>query len=228
MKRYLWYVILPVLAFVMVYGFKGNVITVLGAEPRETCTLLEEDLPSGYETVIDGVTWKIVSFYMEQTDNNLDWYNVVEVITPQTTPSSTPSTEPSCGHGNVESRVIREATVTTDGIMEYYCRDCGDKLREEVIGNSAFNCFHEEMIEDIENAPEGGTVVIEGGDWHTLTRDTMEALAGRRDITVEITLSYEGDVYHYVIPAGTYIYTHEEYYGPLFLGHLYGMTKVEE
>ena len=132
-----------------------------------------------------------------------------------------------CNHSNVESRVITEASATTDGVIGWYCTNCGEKVGEEQTANSSFHFFLDGIKKDIESAETGSTVVIESKTWHTLTQETMLALAARRDINVEMTLRYNHEDYHYVIPAGTPIDTADKYYGPMYLGQLYGMTKVE-
>ena len=133
-----------------------------------------------------------------------------------------------CNHSNVESKVITEASATTDGVIGWYCTNCGEKVGEEQTANSSFHFFLDGIKKDIESAETGSTVVIESKTWHTLTQETMLALAARRDINVEMTLRYNHEDYHYVIPAGTPIDTADKYYGPMYLGQLYGMTKVEK
>ena len=103
-------------------------------------------------------------------------------------------------------------------------------VEEPVVINEKthYGFFSEKVTQDIMNVAQGGTLEIKSEVWHTLTQNVMLALAQRRDINVIITLRYNHEDYQYIIPAGTPIDTADKYYGPLYLGQLYGMTKLEK
>ena len=103
-------------------------------------------------------------------------------------------------------------------------------VEEPVVINEKthYGFFSEKVTQDIMNVAQGGTLEIKSEVWHTLPRSVMLALAERRDINVIITLRYNHEDYQYIIPAGTPIDTADKYYGPLYLGLLYGMTKLEK
>lgn len=103
-------------------------------------------------------------------------------------------------------------------------------VEEPVVINEKthYGFFSEKVTQDIMNVAQGGTLEIKSEVWHTLTQNVMLALAQRRDINVIITLRYNHEDYQYIIPAGTSIDTADKYYGPLYLGQLYGMTKLEK
>lgn len=103
-------------------------------------------------------------------------------------------------------------------------------VEEPVVINEKthYGFFSEKVTQDIMNVAQGGTLEIKSEVWHTLTQNVMLALAQRRDINVVITLRYNHEDYQYIIPAGTPIDTADKYYGPLYLGQLYGMTKLEK
>ena len=103
-------------------------------------------------------------------------------------------------------------------------------VEEPVVINEKthYGFFSEKVTQDIMNVAQGGTLEIKSEVWHTLTQNVMLALAQRRDINVIITLRYNHEDYQYIIPAGTPIDTAGKYYGPLYLGQLYGMTKLEK
>lgn len=134
--------------------------------------------------------------------------------------------EKSCSHGGKYSKVIKEPTETEDGIIGWFCEKCDEKLYEEYMSSYAY--FLKSIIEKINKAEVGSTVEISSKVWNSLSQDVMLAMAARRDINVVMTLRYQHEDYRYNIPAGTAIDTADKYYGPMYLGQLYGMTKLEK
>lgn len=132
----------------------------------------------------------------------------------------------SCSHGGKYSKVIKEPTETEDGIVGWFCEKCDEKLYEEYMSSYAY--FLKSTIEKINKAEPGSTVEINSKVWNSLSQDVMLAMAARRDINIVMTLRYQHEDYSYTIPAGTAIDTTDKYYGPMYLGQLYGMTKVEK
>ena len=132
----------------------------------------------------------------------------------------------SCSHGGVETKVIKEPTETEDGIIGYYCTECGGLLSTD--STSSYAYFLKCIIEKINKAEPGSTVEISSKIWNSLSQDVMLAMAARRDINVVMTFRYQHEDYQYNIPAGTAIDTADKYYGPMYLGQLYGMTKLEK
>lgn len=132
----------------------------------------------------------------------------------------------SCSHGGVETKVIKEPTETEDGIIGYYCTGCGGLLSTD--STSSYAYFLKSMIEKINKAEPRSTVEISSKIWNSLSQDVMLAMAARRDINVVMTFRYQHADYQYNIPAGTAIDTADKYYGPMYLGQLYGMTKLEK
>lgn len=132
----------------------------------------------------------------------------------------------SCSHGGKYSKVIKEPTETEDGIVGWFCEKCDEKLYEEYMSSYAY--FLKSVVEKINKAEPGSTVEINSKVWNSLSQDVMLAMAARRDINIVMTLRYQHEDYSYTIPAGTAIDTADKYYGPMYLGQLYGMTKVEK
>lgn len=132
----------------------------------------------------------------------------------------------SCSHGGKYSKVIKEPTETEDGIVGWFCEKCDEKLYEEYMSSYAY--FLKSVVEKINKAEPGSTVEINSKVWNSLSQDVMLAMAARRDINIVMTLRYQHEDYNYTIPAGTAIDTADKYYGPMYLGQLYGMTKVEK
>lgn len=132
----------------------------------------------------------------------------------------------SCSHGGKYSKVIKEPTETEDGIVGWFCEKCDEKLYEEYMSSYAY--FLKSVVEKINKAEPGSTVEINSKVWNSLSQDVMLAMAARRDINIVMTLRYQHEDYSYTIPAGTAIDTTDKYYGPMYLGQLYGMTKVEK
>lgn len=173
-------------------------------------------------------TWKVISKEGRYNEKEFDdpddvpvYYHVIDLYS-----YSSGSDEVYCPHSAVELRGVRETTATEDGIRAWFCVDCDEKLSEEYL--SSYSFFLESIIWQIENAEEGATIEISSEIWHSLSQEVMLALAARRDITVVFTLRYEHEDYRIEIPAGTKIDTQDKYYGPIYLGRLYGMTKLEK
>lgn len=168
-----------------------------------------------YEFDVEGATLKLTT---------------APVISPTPNPQEpnlpAPNPQASCSHGGVETKDIKEPTETEDGIIGYYCTGCGGLLSTD--STSSYAYFLKSMIEKINKAEPGSTVEISSKIWNSLSQDVMLAMAARRDINVVMTFRYQHEDYQYNIPAGTAIDTADKYYGPMYLGQLYGMTKLEK
>lgn len=134
----------------------------------------------------------------------------------------------SCSHDSVYSKTIKEPTETEDSIVGWFCENCGARVGDEVGANSSYALFLKNAINKINNAESGSTVEIRSERWDSLTQEVMLALQARRDIHVVLVLRYQNEDYRYVIPAGAAFDTSELYYGALYLGQLFGMTKLEK
>jgi len=183
------------------------------------------------EIKIDGVTEvELDSIISSHTINGTDSYTyslgsgILELTT--VTNDSQDIEEKLCSHGGKYSKVIKEPTETEDGIIGWFCEKCDEKLYEEYMSSYAY--FLKSTIEKINKAEAGSTVEISSKVWNSLSQDVMLAMAARRDINVVMTLRYQHEDYRYNIPAGTAIDTVDKYYGPMYLGQLYGMTKLEK
>jgi len=148
------------------------------------------------------------------------------ILTLRTPAPAVAQQQTSCSHGGVETKVIKEPTETEDGIIGYYCTGCGGLLSTD--STSSYAYFLKTIIDKINKAEPGSTVEISSKIWNSLSQDVMLAMAARRDINVVMTFRYQHEDYQYIIPAGTAIDTADKYYGPMYLGQLYGMTKLEK
>lgn len=91
-----------------------------------------------------------------------------------------------------------------------------------------YNAFNKDTAETIYNAGNGETIQIHTDTWASFPSSVMEAIAARRDITVELTYKYEGTWYTTIIPAGAEVPVEVPYAGFYgYLGGLYGRTEVE-
>lgn len=172
-------------------------------------------IPAGVTYNIDSLVW----------DSNSDREGILSLSTPVAGQSGAKE-EKDCTHGGKYSKIIKQPTETEDGIVGWYCKLCHEKLYEEYMSSYAY--FLESTIEKIENAEQGSTLEISSKIWNTLSQDVMLALAARRDLNVVMTFRYQHEDYCYSIPTGATIDTADEYYGPMYLGRLYGMTKLEK
>lgn len=210
----------------------GDTINYVGSE----CGLLEIKINDTWKADLSDYS---DSYHISGTDSYN--FSVEDATLKLTTASTTPNPqEPnppapvvtqqqaSCSHSSVESAVIKEPTETEDGIIGYYCIGCGELLSSELAASSSYAYFLKNIIDKINKAEPGSTVEISSKIWNSLSQDVMLAMAARRDINIVMTFCYQHEDYQYNIPAGTAIDTADTFYGPMYLGQLYGMTKLEK
>lgn len=130
-----------------------------------------------------------------------------------------------CNH-TCEWRTEKEATDEMDGISVYVCTKCG-AVTDYMVGGtgttSAYAVFNRNSIDKISKAQAGETVSIDTQLWVSFTRQVMETIAGRRDITIELTFRVAGVDYVIIIPAEADVPTDVEYAGfEKYLAGIYG------
>lgn len=157
---------------------------------------------------------------------------------PFATPSPSPSPSPSvnsatpasptfvCDHV-WELYVAEEATEDMDALMVEKCTNCGQVRAYVRSAGSAFTVFCTNVIEQVEKAVPGATITIDTELWGSFPKKVMEAIAARRDITIELTYRLEGRDYRIVIPAEANVPTDVPYAGfDGYLAGLYGKTEI--
>ncbi len=122
----------------------------------------------------------------------------------------------------------RNATADTDGEMRYQCTKCG--MIQTRVPISAYYIFNKETTEKIRAAKQGETVKIETRRWISFHKMVAEALAERKDVTVEVSFldqGHKGNPYTFTIPAGTDLtplFDESGFAGFMYLGNKFGMT----
>ena len=121
--------------------------------------------------------------------------------------------------------VLQAADADTDAHGAWACA-CG-ATKNEAIPGTGFATFLKDSCDKILNAEENGTVEINTGIWCSLKSDVIEAIKEREDLTVKVTMSYEGEEYLLVFPAGRDMSMLEEadWYGVLYLNQFFGVEQ---
>lgn len=116
------------------------------------------------------------------------------------TARKTAEDEAPCEHV-YEWEVYKKATATTDGIMRYRCKYCGDVDYEVPV--TAYYTFNKETQESIKNAAQGATVKITTPIFISFHEMVKDALIDRPDVTLVVDYRYQGQSYEMTIPAGS-------------------------
>lgn len=120
-------------------------------------------------------------------------------------------------------QTVSEASETQDGEEIYVC-SCGDIADRKV--TTAMGTFWDNAIKKITDAKAGDTVVIESNLWNSYPQRFLEAIAARRDITIQITFRYKAKNWQVIIPKDVPIDTSFEWYGPEKMTQMFGRTEI--
>ena len=82
------------------------------------------------------------------------------------------------------------------------------------------------MIKKIKEAKAGDSLVFTSDTWNSFPKRVIDALAERRDITVEIQFPYQTKKWKVVVPEKAEIDTTCEWYGPEKLTQMFGRTEI--
>ena len=82
------------------------------------------------------------------------------------------------------------------------------------------------MIKKIKEAKAGDSLVFTSDTWNSFPKRVIDALAERRDITVEIQFPYQTKKWKVVIPTKAEIDTTCDWYGPEKLTQMFGRTEI--
>jgi len=87
--------------------------------------------------------------------------------------------------------------------------------------------FCNATADKISKAAENATVEMETEIWSSLPKSVMDAIKERRDLTVNLTLTYQNKEYPLSIPAGYDMSVLEEadWYGVLYLNQFFGVAN---
>lgn len=127
--------------------------------------------------------------------------------------------------------VFKKVTLTEDGKEGYQCRICGEVLQSSIRTISAYRYFGEYVIDQVEKAQPGDTVLIDTLIWKSSYKEVYEAIAARPDITVTFRFAFDGYIFDITIPEGADVLSllnEEGYIGFIKLADEYGAVMVSE
>ena len=106
----------------------------------------------------------------------------------------------------------------------------GSEEQTTVQKSSGYAEFQKAVRSQIKNAAPGAVVEIDGKNWMSFDRSTMEELSKRNDLTVVVRFRYLGKRWRVVVPAGYAVQTllnQEGYTGFLYLSAVFGAVLEE-
>ena len=106
----------------------------------------------------------------------------------------------------------------------------GSEEQTTVQKSSGYAEFQKAERSQIKNAAPGAVVEIDGKNWMSFDRSTMEELSKRNDLTVVVRFRYLGKRWRVVVPAGYAVQTllnQEGYTGFLYLSAVFGAVPEE-
>lgn len=153
-----------------------------------------------YEVVFTVPTEKLIArdgYQLPENGISVTIYLTVNGhLIPVTVPE--PTSSPSHEHSH-EWKVINQATDSQDGLEAYMC-SCGDIEATRVI--SAYGLWLDSVEQQILNAEENAVVEIKTEIWNTYSKDIMDALTERSDVTLVTTFGAGEEAVTFTIPAG--------------------------
>ena len=135
-------------------------------------------------------------------------------------------TSPQSHEHNWSWQTINEPTEYCDGMEGYICTVCG--ATKNTVTIPSVGVFMVNRYNEVMNATDGETVVLDMGLWHSLSKGFMEEIAKKRNTTFVIRFIYKGKKYEVVIPAGQPLVLDLtiDWYGPLKQNQMFGMKEV--
>lgn len=130
-----------------------------------------------------------------------------------------------CEHSLTEN-IICQATPVQDAVMEESCGKCGQVFGNMEIPNSAYAAFLDEAADRINTALPGGQVTVATDRWVSFDARVLDAIEGRRDVSVLVRYRYQGAEHQVWIPAGSDVAGLADESG--FCGFCYLSQRFEE
>ena len=106
----------------------------------------------------------------------------------------------------------------------------GSEEQTTVQKSSGYVEFQKAVRRQIKNAAPGAVLEVDGKNWMSFDRSTMEELSKRNDLTVVVRFRYLGKRWRVVVPAGYAVQTllnQEGYTGFLYLSAVFGAVPEE-
>ena len=106
----------------------------------------------------------------------------------------------------------------------------GSEEQTTVQINSGYVEFQKAVRSQIKKAAPGAVLEVDGKNWMSFDRSTMEELSKRKDLTVVVRFRYLGKRWRVVVPAGYAVQTllnQEGYSGFLYLSSVFGAVPEE-
>ena len=106
----------------------------------------------------------------------------------------------------------------------------GSEEQTTVQKSSGYVEFQKAVRSQIKNAAPGAVLEVDGKNWMSFDRSTMEELSKRNDLTVVVRFRYLGKRWRVVVPGGYAVQTllnQEGYSGFLYLSAVFGAVPEE-
>ncbi len=177
-------------------------------------------------TLEDGFTYTYMSAESEYDSvDGLPTFTFEKTALPTPEPGRSEAIPQPETHSHAYEVNRKDATETEDGWIRLQCKYCGHVKEEGPL--SAMSEFWMSSVDKVNKATPGDNVVLESKIWYSMPDYVMEAIAGRRDITVTMKMKYEHKNYEIVISPEEAVQYTDKYYGVLYLSQLYGGNVVE-
>lgn len=190
---------------------------------KEIGTYYYEDNGVWYFRVPNGMQLELVNIVADPQYPSRHDYCTYYFITPsrsETTTTTTTTTTVAPPHTHsYEWITTLEPTATTDGLCEYRC-ECGSVTASQPV--SYATVLVKNILSDIQNAPENGTVTLNYDGLRCLSKKMVETLLSRPDVTLVVQFTDKDITRQFTIPAGQAPTDGADWYGYYYLGALYG------
>ena len=217
----------------------ANITTLSGGDGIKTITGsksvelrkdgLQETIGTGLHDIPAGTyTYEISAPVNEQNRGRIELTTYNPPASASTSDNHTKEEDKEDKHEhNWEWIQIQAATDAQDGVEAMCCTECGQQGESRTIVSSAYGVFCGETKDKITGAAENATVEMETEIWSALPKSVMDAIKERRDLTVNLTLTYQNKEYPLSIPAGYDMSVLEEadWYGVLYLNQFFGVAN---
>lgn len=216
------------------YGLRDNMIVKQGSAPTP------EKLAYIIESINPEIAYNYAPDPTPDSNQGDDQDNQGGGNTPNPTPNPGNPSQPGNNNQNQNTSennktyththnfqwvVTTQPTEKTDGCNSLMCEGCGAIEATQPI--SYFNNITNNVMKEIKETPEKGTVTIDNEFLRCFSNEMVEELLARPDLTVVVNFTDKGVNYSFTIPAGKAPTDGQEWYGYYYLGSVYGWTLME-
>lgn len=139
------------------------------------------------------------------------------------------SGKPDCIHV-WEYSMAEPATKEKDSLLSYQCAICGEVIEYVEVPNSAYSVFLTEAADAIWSS-QTDQVIIDAERWISFDQRVLDAISGRRDVTIVVNYKYQGKKCSVIIPNGADVSGLADetgFCGFRYLDQVFGGGEIEE